>query len=230
MKNRILVIYLFLSSCVAFAEESGLFVGGGVGFHNAKSDMTTKMTLISTRTTSYGNQSHSESDASFALILGYKNMFKPHSGVRFYLNYDHNLLDITQESGKSETKSYKIVGLNGDYLYDFSDAFGLFVGANLGLISWDKQMWSMEPSKDSDSWDAHFAVQLGLRGFSGRHSLELGVKIPLTSMSKSYTNPDSTELNNAYAQYGLNPADFDTTFEVKLKQRYNAFLRYVFSF
>ena len=228
MKKQILALFIVFG--VAFAEESGLFVGGSVGIHNAKQEMTAKMTFISTGYTVYDNRSDSESDASFGLILGYKNMMQPHYGVRFYLNYDHNLLDITQESGKSETKSYEIVGINGDYLYDFSDAFGLFVGANLGLISWDKQMWSMEPSKDSDSWDAHFAVQFGLRGFSGRHSIELGVKIPLTSMSKSYTNPDSTELRNAIAQQGDNLADFNTHFEVKLKQQYNAFLRYVFSF
>lgn len=228
MKKQILALFIVFG--VAFAEESGLFVGGSVGVHNAKQEMTTKMTLIANGYTGYDNRSDSESDASFGLILGYKNMMQPHYGVRFYLNYDHNLLDITQESGKSETKSYKIVGINGDYLYDFSDAFGLFVGANLGLISWDKQMWSMEPSKDSDSWDTHFAVQFGLRGFSERHSIELGVKIPLTSMSKSYTNPDSTELRNAIAQQGGNLADLNTHFEIKLKQQYNAFLRYVFSF
>ncbi len=229
MKKRILVICLFLGSCGAFAEQSGAFIGIGVGFHNAKQEMSIKMTHNATGVVVNADSSQSKNDANFALILGYKNMFKPHSGVRFYLNYDHNLLDIMQESGEVKTKNYKNVGINGDYLYNFSNAFGLFAGAHFGAISWDKQLWSIAPNKDS-SWFAHFAVQLGLRGVIGRHSLELGVKVPLTSMSKIYTNPNSTELNNAYAQQGFSATDYNTIIEVKLKQQYNAFLRYVFSF
>ena len=225
------IVALCIGFIIALADESGFFVGGGIGVHSASGKVKTKITYIYDRTISNSDtQTQSESDTSLSLILGYKNMMDTRFGVRFYLNYDHNMLDLKQTSGKSVTKPYKIIGLNGDYLYNFNDILGAFVGANLGLISWDKQMWSFEPSKDSERWDEYFAVQFGLRAFKGRHSLEFGVKIPLTTMSVAHTNPNIPEFRQMFEQQGLNPADFNTEFEVKLKQQYNAFLRYIFSF
>lgn len=228
MKQSIVVLCLMFGFSGAFAvDKSGFFVGAGAGIQGAKQEIKAKMTQISTGFSIFDNtKTQSKNDASLSLLVGYKIM-NAHSGVRFYLNYDYNILKINQEIGflcchptqqkaykiSSPKKAYQIIGLNADYLYDLSEFLGLFVGTNLGVISLDKY------------WDEYVAVQFGLRAFKERHSLEFGVKIPLTSLQMSYKQ----YAYKVFTQQDLYP-DFDAKFEIKLKQQYNAFLRYVFSF
>lgn len=201
-----------LGASSALAEQNGAFIGGGFGFHGA-SRKTTNYNLI---LTNVKLQEGNAQDTSISLVAGYKNIDKENSGTRVYINYDFNNVKIEKESGETILSGYYIVGINGDWLYNFNPKFGVFVGANLGAINWGKDIWSLAPEKDSEVWKLYAAGQLGLRWILGetqKHSVELFAKFPFTETTIVYQTPQGEQVG-----------------ETKLKQQYNAGFRYVYTF
>ena len=207
MKKQILAFILAVGFSGAFAEQSGFFIGGGVGVQGMSRQ--TEMNAIVTSTAE-----NTASGGSASLLLGYKNM-SGGSGTRVYLNYDYNSIEV--ESGSENKQSqYEIVGLNADYLLNFTDNFGLFVGANVGVIKWGKDLWSLSPSEDSEEWKLYAAAQAGLRGIFGEsksHAVELGVKVPFTTTTIEYKSDLLGKLG-----------------ETKLRQSSNVSVRYTYTF
>ena len=59
------IVILCIGFIIALAEESGFFVGGGIGIHSANRNIKTKITYIYDRTLSNSNtQTQSESDTA----------------------------------------------------------------------------------------------------------------------------------------------------------------------
>ena len=208
-----------LGTSTAVAETSGAFFGGGFGIHgmSRKTNLNLNYNLIITNFNISVKENDSAKDASISLVVGYKNMSSENSGSRFYINYDYNGVEIEKGNGEeNELSGYQVVGLNADWLYDFNENFGFFVGANLGLINWDKELWSLEPETASNEWKIYFAGQLGLRGIFGgskNHAVEFIYKVPFTQTTIEYQNAKGEKVG-----------------ETKFKQDYNAGIRYIYSF
>ena len=209
MKKRILVICLFLGSCTAFAEQSGFFIGIGAGVQGMSRE--TEMNILVTTAI----EESSGRGGSVSLLLGYKNVSDEKSGTRVYLNYDYNSIEV---AGSIENKQsqYEVVGLNADYLLNFSDSFGLFVGANVGVIKWGREIYSLSSSDGEEEWKLYAAAQAGLRGIFGErksHAIELAAKLPFTSTTIEYKS-------DLLGKMG----------ETKLKQSYGVSVRYICTF
>ena len=202
-----------LGASSALAEQSGAFIGGGFGFHGASRKTNLNYNLI---VTNVKLQEGNAQDTSISLVAGYKNIDKENSGTRVYINYDFNNVKIKEEGEETILSGYHIVGINADWFYNFNPKFGVFVGANLGAINWERDIWSLAPEKDSEVWRIYAAGQLGLRWILGetqKHSVELFAKLPFTETTIVYKTPQGEQVG-----------------ETKLKQQYNAGFRYVYTF
>lgn len=203
-----------LGANLAVAETSGAFFGGGFGFHgmSRKTDLNYNLIIAKFNI----KEQDSAKDMGVSFVVGYKTMSDEKSGGRFYINYDYNGVEVKEEGDKTSESNYQVVGLNGDYLYNFNDNFGFFVGANVGLISWDKKIWSLSPELDSNEWKIYLAGQIGLRGIFGElqnHAVELMCKIPFAQTTIAYKNASGEKQG-----------------ETKLKQDYNVGIRYIYTF
>lgn len=221
MKRILACLLVFV--CLAFGEESGLFIGLGLGAHGAKQEMQgDKFDIIGLNsgsivafTNKYGEK-HSTTDFGAAFYFGYKHIFDEHSGVRVYLSSESNNIEVEKSNGGTNLRSYNIIGVGVDYLFNFIPNFGAFVGANFGSISWDKEIWSIDWENDDEEYRGYIAAQLGLRGIFGekkRHAVELFGKIPFTKTTFEYQVPNG----NVVAK-------------MTLKQTYNVGLRYIYTF
>lgn len=206
--KKLLGSFLLFCAC-AFAESDGIFLGGGFGIHGAKQEIKG----------SIGNSNikaiNDTADISGGIYFGYKQMFNENSGWRVYFNTETNQVEVEKPNGKTGFRMYEIVGYNVDFLLNFTQNFGFFVGANFAAIIWDKELWSVDIYNDDDEYGTYIAAQLGLRAIFGeneRHSVELFGKVPFTKTIFEY------ELN------GVKIA------QMKLKQSYSVFLRYIYTF
>ena len=148
-----------------FAEESGFFLGVGLGFQDWgwKDD--------------YDNSSNGRG-LSGSLYLGYKTMYNKYMGGRIYLSYDYNQAKI---AGSNTNSSYDIYALNGDWILNISKNFGLFFGFGAGFIQWDKEIYG------SESFKFYANVALGFRFIVAyKHALEIGFKAPFTNTKVVY--------------------------------------------
>ena len=234
MKKQIMALSLAGLFSTAFAEQNGFFVGVGGGFSGMSENYETTdyVRQNAPAGTIYASKvEQSISGGSLNVIAGYKNMFGYNQGARFYLNYDYNPVTVEIQEAGSGTRldersaSYNVIGLNADYLYNFSESWGFFVGANLGAIKWSEELYKFDPGlldamdltmDYKDSWGFYAAAQLGARyifGATRAHSVELAVKVPFTDFTNEYLAPTGEKMG-----------------ERKLSNTYNASLRYVFSF
>ena len=79
-------VALALASSASFAEESGAFVGVGVGYGGSQVKSGEKMNL---------------DGISYEIIAGYKQFFTPSFGLRYYANFAY-----ADASGKSKDTSH----------------------------------------------------------------------------------------------------------------------------
>ena len=210
MKKSVVALCLMLGFSGALAEQSGFFGGVGLGLQGAEHKTEVSSTENYTQNTRY---------PSISLFAGYKMLEQREDssgfgklGVRIYANYEYNPVSkfhILKSYG-SEVKNmgYHIVGLNFDNLFNFTDSFAAFLGANVGAVAWDEQF----SSNGSKQWGAYFAFQFGVRALlSNTSSVEFIAKIPATRTEKDYMSASTSTKNT-------------------LGQRYNFGLRYVMSF
>lgn len=199
----------------AAAEGRSFFVGGGFNYHSIN-----RLYEYFGPSTSYINHGYTEEDGAsgggFSLVAGSTIMRSANSGVRTYLNYDVNYVDIKYEdTSETDSGKYQVIGFNADWLYNFQPNFGVFVGANIGVISWDKKLWRLTDS-DSLLTKFYFAGQFGGRfmfGEGGNQAVEVFAKIPFTTQKVEYTTA-AGELED----------------EVKIRQSISAGVRYIYSF
>lgn len=198
-------VALALASSASFAEESGAFVGVGVGYGGSQVKSGEKMNL---------------DGISYEIIAGYKQFFTPSFGLRYYANFAY-----ADASGKPKDSSEKIkgnvmdYGVNVDALYNFiaddSLSFGAFLGLGLGLNSWSgslitglkDDMAGLGAKVTTSGFGA--ALNVGLRTeIAKAHGIELAARVPF--VATTLVNKD-----------GL---------KVTATHNYNVGLRYIFSF
>ena len=205
-----------LTSSVVVAEESGAFVGLGLGFGGSSLKAEMSIGGVSTKDTANG------SGLNYGLIAGYKQFFTDSFGLRYYANIDYNSSKIKMDTEKVALNAINY-GVNVDALYNFvsSDGmdFGAFLGLGLGANTWSgkavdagKEM-AKEANKSLSTTGFDLALNAGLRGvFAKQHGVEVFARVPFIA---------TTMLD---AKEGTESVKYSTS------RNYNAGVRYTFSF
>ncbi len=180
-------VALALASSASFAEESGAFVGVGVGYGGSQVKSGEKMNL---------------DGISYEIIAGYKQFFTPSFGLRYYANFAY-----ADASGKSKDTSGKIkgnvmdYGVNVDALYNFVTGgtdFGAFLGLGLGANTWGGK--SFKDAK-MDKTGFNLALNVGLRSvIAQHHSIEIAARVPFiaTTLQKAATDTPKMTGSHTY--------------------------------
>ncbi len=218
---------------IAFAEESGGFVGIGVGYGDAK--MLQETTNENTNATD--KYKVSANGASYGFVAGYKQFFNEYLGLRYYANLDiyHNInssdfyligetVGVPVKNAEITTINY---GVNVDFLGNFVSTeiadFGGFVGFGIGgttlagkFISDFKSFYTTEGIKFNDT-AFNIWLNVGLRtNIATHHGIELVARVPFLPVKM---------VDYSYDNAG-------TTIKLKqtFRQTYNILARYTFSF
>lgn len=202
-------VALALAGSLAVAEESGAFVGVGVGYGSAK--YTFDIAPVQNSTDGSGIR--------YEAVLGYKQFFTDSFGLRYYGNFSYG--DHAFKLGNNDLKSNVMnYGINVDALYNFvassNTNLGVFLGVGVGANTWSGKAVDgvKEAVRDTkiSSTGIDAALNVGLRGvFARRHSLELAARVPFMAT----TLVDKTD---------------GTLIKATLKPTYSAGVRYIFSF
>ena len=180
---------MFGGANIAFAEESGGFVGIGVGYGDTK--MAVETLYLDTNETE--NAKDKANGVSYGFVAGYKQFFNEYLGLRYYANLD---LTHAVEVGKFNTTLVNY-GVNVDFLGNFVVTeiadFGGFIGLGIGGNTWTgKDIKDIKNSHKNDmeldegggtfkvkdtSFDV--ALNVGLRtNIAKYHGIELAVRVP----------------------------------------------------
>ena len=155
---------LLVAANVAFAEQSGWFVGAQLGMGSVKDTYTQ-----STNGTIRVENSSTRSGFRYGGLAGYKLFFSENFGVRLLAMF--NLGDM--DTAKSKDWHASI-----DLLYNVIDIkempLGVFLGAGTGYASFSDPLYdSLEKTISSSSFVNNFHYDLGLRlNLNEHHSLE----------------------------------------------------------
>lgn len=199
---------LFVSSALALAlagsalvaEESGVFVGVGVGYGGSQIKTDGEKTNLK--------------GISYEIIAGYKQFFTQDFGLRYYANFAY--ADASKKASGDEPKLTGNVmdyGVNVDALYNFisgDTSFGAFLGLGLGANSWGGKTF-----KDSkmDKTGLNLAFNVGLRTeIAKAHGIEIAARVPFiaTTLEKADAATDTPKITGSHT--------------------YNVGVRYIFSF
>lgn len=151
------LLALTLLTSQALAEAEGVFIGANAG---------------------YGKLAWGEYKAKayrFGIIAGFKHVFIPELGMRYYLNLDTGSKYTTGNTGPKGAQTQRMgLGVNADLFYNFiitaESAYGAFAGVSLeyGFSKYKTRLASQ------DTMGLDVGVNLGLRGtFTETHSVEL---------------------------------------------------------
>ncbi len=132
-KIAISLALLFSSANIAFAEESGGFVGFGIGGGGTK--------YIYKDTTANGKKRKveiSRGGINYGFVAGYKQFFNEYLGLRYYVNLDihHNMTKHKDYDIEKYDITLLNYGANVDFLGNFLVTemvdFGGFIGLGIG--------------------------------------------------------------------------------------------------
>lgn len=220
-KIAISLALLLGSANVALAEESGGFVGIGVGYGDAKIIFTESEINETYKTNANG--------ASYGFVAGYKQFFNEYLGLRYYANVDlthatFNNVNIFETRNKFNTILVNY-GVNVDFLGNFVVTeiadFGGFIGLGIGGNTWsgkdikDLKNELVDGGDKVEFKDTSFdvALNVGLRtNISKYHGLEVAVRVPFLN---------TRLLNVSYAGGSV---------KYELGQNVRVLARYTFSF
>lgn len=160
-------VALALASSASFAEESGAFVGVGVGYGGSQVKSGEKMNL---------------DGISYEIIAGYKQFFTPNFGLRYYINVN----TIGKDVGQKFRGTLMDYGVNIDMLYNFiarpNANLGFFLGAGAGANTWGKDIGKdIADSKNVKKTAFSAGLNFGLRSVFAKHyGLEIAARVPFT--------------------------------------------------
>ena len=158
---------LALASSALVAEESGAFVGVGVGYGASQ--------------VKFGSEKTDLNGISYEVIAGYKQFFTPSFGLRYYINFAYADASKKAKDGDPELiGSVADYGVNVDALYNLIASananFGVFVGVGVGANTWYGRDLDL---KDYEQTGLNVALNAGLRSQFGRHhSIEIAARVP----------------------------------------------------
>ena len=206
----------------ALAEESGGFVGIGIGGGG---------TEFKTETITNGVKDDYKVNLggiNYGFVGGYKQFFTPRLGLRYYANLDlhHNLKKVESNQIDITIINY---GANVDFLgnfitnkmLDFGGFIGLGIGGNTIKI------------KDFDT-DLEFALNVGLRtNIATNHGVELVARVPLPiKLSSSSTSTGGTICFGSINSDATicNEQTTNSSYKQTFRQVFSILARYTFSF
>lgn len=205
-----IVVSVALATAVAgvsLAEESAVFVGveGGVSLQNNEfnfSDETLSNLLTQNGFTTY--------NSNYGVVLGYKQMFSPRFGLRYYANFNHHIIDM-EGAENTNARRFHIFnyGVNVDFLANFiagdSFDFGGFIGLGLGETTASgkyvddikKELETNNKKLKTTYLDV--ALNVGLRtNIAKHHGIEVFGRIPFVS-TETKINADTVMINHPYS-------------------------------
>lgn len=200
-KSKIISVALALGN-VAFAEQSGAFLGAEVGYGGASVDYKTSYSEQNLTTGEIQGYipytlKYNGGGVKYGIVAGYKQFFTPYLGLRYYasLSAMHASLSTTSSGVSAQWKNVSATminyGVNVDFLGNFitqeSLDFGGFVGLGLGGTSWvGKSIDDYQKVIDSynqgwglskNSFDV--ALNVGLRAnIAKHHGVEIVARVP----------------------------------------------------
>lgn len=207
-------------SNIAFAEESGGFVGIGVGYGDAKWITEETLDGVTDKTTLTAN------GASYGFIAGYKQFFNEYLGLRYYANVDltHVTFKLTNDAIANFNTILVNYGVNVDFLGNFVVTeiadFGGFIGLGIGGNTWSgkdikdlKNDIALEGGTTLKDTSFDVALNVGLRtNIAKYHGIEVAVRVPFLK----------TQL---YKDSGAGGS-----IKMELGQNFRVLARYAFSF
>lgn len=185
---------LFVSSALALAlagsalvvEESGVFVGVGVGYGGSQVKSDESKTNLK--------------GISYEIIAGYKQFFTQDFGLRYYANFAY--ADASKKASGDESKITGNVmdyGVNVDALYNFisgDTSFGAFLGLGLGANSWGGKSF-----KDNkiDKTGFNLALNVGLRTeIAKAHGIEIAARVPFIATTLKKASVDEGKMTGSH--------------------------------
>ena len=199
---------------VALAEESGGFIGIGIG--GGGNAMKSEGGGFS--------EKQSRGSLNYGFVGGYKQFFTPNLGLRYYANIDlHHNMEKLKDDDKALEAILINYGVNVDFLGNFVSNemldFGGFIGLGLGANTLTgKDIEDMKKSAKASGVNLtttgfDVALNVGLRtNIAKHHGLEVAVRVPFLPIA----------LYSATAG--------GETFKLTFGQEYSVLARYAFSF
>ncbi len=245
-KSKIIRFALgFVAICanVAFAEESGVFFGANVGYGDMTMRTDFSFTEANGDITAYKGKLANGGGVNYgALIVGYKQFFTPHLGLRYYANLNalHATLSPTALMNRHAgiTKKQKITllnyGINVDFLGNFiannAFDFGAFVGVGVG--------GDLLLGADLDSYLQSFLTTLGvnrptnlkLRKNNVNVWLNVGLRTNLAKYHSVEIFARVPFVANTILQKHENIVGAEWSVKTSITNHYNVGIRYGFSF
>ena len=207
---------------VALAEESGGFVGIGIGGGGTKY-------IYDEKDTANGEKrkvEKSRGGINYGFIAGYKQFFNDYLGLRYYVNLDihHNMTKHKDDSEKYDITLLNY-GANVDFLgnflvtemVDFGGFIGLGIGGNSLFGKYIKDLRSVTRENGYKFSNTGFDIWLnvGLRtNIAKYHGLELVARVPFMPVKMA------DEFDEIYS----------ISHKETLGQTYSILARYTFSF
>lgn len=242
LSKKTLIFSVLCAINIAFAEDSGAFVGANIGYGDVFMQTNTSATEDNgDPTKSHKGKLAGGGGVSYGIIVGYKQFFNPYLGLRYYANLNalHSTLSPTAlmvgHAGVSAKQKLTLLnyGVNVDFLWNFiaNNAldFGVFVGVGIGANSWFGADLENYPAKiktanqiTQGAWrveKTHFNAwaNVGLRtNIARHHGLEIFARIPFLRDTILKKNESITGMK--------------WSIETSLKNRYGVGVRYNFTF
>lgn len=235
---------------VAFAEQSGVFLGAEVGYGGASVEYKSNYTEQNLTTGEIQGYSpytlkYNGGGVKYGIVAGHKQFFTPYLGLRYYasLSAMHASLSTTSSGVSAEWKNVSATminyGANVDFLGNFiaqeSLDFGGFVGLGLGGTSWvGKSIDDYQKLIDSyqQGWSLRkngfdVALNVGLRAnIAKNHGVEIVARVPFLA-----TNLFDKTYQQRFDNGGGGDAYLGTSSEkTSIHHPYSITARYTFSF
>lgn len=205
------VLAVSLATCLV-AEESGAFVGVGLGYGGANIKSESKGVDINESIKIKGG------GLSYEIIAGYRQFFTQSFGLRYYAHFSYADIKF-KESGISVKGNLIKYGVNVDALYNFisndSLDFGAFLGLGLGANTWGGEAFDDggEEGVKLKKTGFDLGLNVGLRTLIAKHhGIEIAAKVPFLG-TKFYEE-----------NFG------DVNVKSTASHTYNVGVRYVFNF
>lgn len=191
-----------LSLCGLFAganaeQASGVFAGVNAGVPITTPDYSGSLSNIKSILPTSGI------GYNLGVSLGFRQALNESMGLRYYVEYDFNQ-SFGSGSGnmngamKVDTKAsinQHLITLNVDYYYNFTSAFGAFIGVGVGYQSY-KPSWTAtiggNDTKIGSGAQGGLAVPVNVGvsyNINPQHQITLGAKIPLVAYEYKTTLP-----------------------------------------
>ncbi len=235
-KIAISLALLFSSANIALAEESGGFVGIGVGYGG--NSLKTKYSYMGAGNMTDDNITKTFGGVDYGFVAGYKQFFTLHFGLRYYGNINLNHSKISENKFNLMGSNADITLINysanvdflGNFISNQTLDFGGFIGLGIGGNTWIGQAidklksnlgqimakYAMNDAKLTNN-SIDLAINVGLRAnIVTHHGIELAVRVPIRT----------TKLFTANGMGGGEMEDY----EGSIIHTYSILVRYTLSF